>query len=448
VTATDQRPRSVRDGRDTEAHVEPGTRDVRGGHPRESGDQRDPRDSRDRRDPLDLSRVGRLAAPAAAVVGLVVIGWLTFALLTGDVRLPGSGNGNLGGAIPTAAPSNVVIVDPRVNLPGSVVYVKAGNVWIQSGREARQLTTTGLASMAAWSADGKSVFYVETRMEKGLVPYGSTGQTYVLTVPTVMRMAADGSGQPQAVTTGRVHRGRYTWAYWIRDPAPSPDGRTLAVVSDGPNPTTTDVVVQLLDLGTGKLTRPKLAENSPLGHQDPAWRPDGSMLLYVKNARDGARGTPSIVRYDPASGKTSALTGPGYLSPSWSRDGRFVAATRTDSFGTNVVILDARTGTELVRLTNDGNSWSPVWSPKGDAIAFLHLQNEIVDLQMISLAGDAPNWTPAAPVNLTEVSGLDGASRPGWFIPADQLPALPTPAASAPAGPAGSASGPATSTAP
>ena len=362
--------------------------------------------------------------------------------------MPGSGNGNLGGAIPTAAPSNVVIVDPRVNLPGSIVYVKAGNVWIQSGREARQLTTTGLASMAAWSADGKSVFYVETRMEKGLVPYGSTGQTYVLTVPTVMRMAADGSGQPQAVTTGRVHRGRYTWAYWIRDPAPSPDGRTLAVVSDGPNPTTTDVVVQLLDLGTGKLTRPKLAENSPLGHQDPAWRPDGSMLLYVKNARDGARGTPSIVRYDPASGKTSALTGPGYLSPSWSRDGRFVAATRTDSFGTNVVILDARTGTELVRLTNDGNSWSPVWSPKGDAIAFLHLQNEIVDLQMISLAGDAPNWTPATPVNLTEVSGLDGASRPGWFIPADQLPALPTPAASAPAGPAGSASGPATSTAP
>jgi Tol biopolymer transport system component len=220
-------------------------------------------------------------------------------------------------------------------------------------------------------------------------------------------------------------------------------------VSDGTNPATSDVVVQLYDLQTNKLTRPKLAENSPLGHQDPAWRPDGKLLLYVKNARDGARGTPSIVAYDPLTGKTSALTGPGYLSPSWSRDGRYVAATRTDSFGTNVVILDARTGTELLRLTNDGQSWSPVWSPKGDAIAYLHLQNEIVDLRMIPLTGTAPNWTAGTPVNLTDVSGLDGVSRPGWFIPPDQLPALPT---AGPAGsgslPAASASGPATSTAP
>jgi Tol biopolymer transport system component len=327
-----------------------------------------------------------------------------------------------------------VIVDPRVDLPGSIVYVKAGNVWIQSGREARQLTTSGIASMASWSADGKSVFYVETRLEKGLTPSGSTGREYQLTVPTLMRTAADGSGQPETITTGRVRRGRYTWAYWIRDPAPSPDGRTVAIVSDGTDPTTTDVVVQLFNLATNKLTKPKLPENSPLGHQDPAWRPDGKLLLYVKNARDGARGTPSIYRYDPLTGKTSTVTGPGYLSPSWSRDGRFIAATRTDSFGTNVVILDAQTGTELIRLTSDGQSWSPVWSPKGDAIAYLHLQDEIVDLRMIPLTGDAPNWTPGAPLNLTEVSGLDGASRPGWFIPPDQLPALPTPQPTASAG--------------
>jgi Tol biopolymer transport system component len=409
---------------------------------------RDPRDPRDGRDPLGISRIGGFAAPVAAVVGLVIVGWLTFAVLTGDVRLPGSGNGNSpGGGAATAAPSNVVIVDPRVDVPGAIVYVKAGNVWIQSGRDARQLTTSGVASMASWSADGKSVFYVETRLEKGQMPSDPNGKQSQLTVPTLMRMAADGSGTPTPITTGRVRRGRYTWAYWIRDPAPSPDGRTVAMVSDGTDPTTTDVVVQLFDLGTNKLTKPKLAENSPLGHQDPAWRPDGNLLLYVKNARDGARGTPTINRYDPLTGKSSTLTGPGYLSPSWSRDGRFIAATRTDSFGTNVVILDARTGTELIRLTNDGNSWSPVWSPKGDAIAYLHLQNEIVDLRMIPLTGDGPSWTPGAPLNLTDVSGLDGASRPGWFIPADQLPALPTPTPVA--SPVGPASGsPATSTAP
>jgi WD40 repeat protein len=405
-------------------------------------DSRDVRHPRDPRDPLGLGSVGGLAAPVIAVVGLLIVGWLTFAVLTGDARLPGTGNGNAGAGLATPAPSNVVIVDPRFDVPGSIVYVKAGNVWIQSGRQARQLTASGIASMAAWSGDGKSVLYVETRSQKGLAPFGAVGREYLMTIPTVMRMAADRSGQPEKITTGLVERGRYTWAYWIRDPAASPDGRTLAIVSDGTDPRTTDVVVQLLDLATKKLTKPKLAENSPLGHQDPAWRPDGKLLLYVKNARDGARGTPSINRYDPLTGKTSALTGPGYLSPSWSRDGRFVAATRTDSFGTNVVILDARTGTELIRLTNDGESWSPVWSPKGDAVAYLHLQNEIVDLRLIPLSGDGPSWKPGAPVNLTDVSGLDGASRPGWFIPADQLPPLPTPE------PAASPSTPPASTAP
>src|SRR3982750_4690042 len=111
------------------------------------------------------------------------------------------------------------------------------------------------------------------------------------------------------------------------------------------------------------------------------------------------------MRYDPTTKRSTALTGPGYLSPAWSRDGQFVAATRTDSFGTNIVILDARTGTELIRLTNDGQSWSPVWSPKGDAIAYLHVQNEIVDLRMIPLTGNAPGWTPGAAVNLTDLSG-------------------------------------------
>ena len=44
------------------------------------------------------------------------------------------------------------------------------------------------------------------------------------------------------------------------------------------------------------------------------------------------------------------------------------------------MILDAA-GKEVLRVTDDAHSFSPVWSPAGDAIAFLHLAGTIVDLK-------------------------------------------------------------------
>ncbi len=105
------------------------------------------------------------------------------------------------------------------------------------------------------------------------------------------------------------------------------------------------------------------------------------------------------------------------------------------------MIIDASRGRELLRVTNDGGSWSPVWSPKGDAIAFLHIEGQIVDLRMAVLGGTAPDWTVTETKALTEVSGLDGASRPDWFVPASELPApTPAPTPSVSASPAGSPS--------
>jgi Tol biopolymer transport system component len=201
----------------------------------------------------------------------------------------------------------------------------------------------------------------------------------------------------------------------------------MAMVSDGPDPTKSDVVLQFYDLATKKRTIPAAPESTPLGHQDPAWRADGRFLLYVRNGREGARGAPEIFRWDVANKKASQLTGPGYLEPSYSPDGVNIAATRTSSFGDDVVILDAAHGRELVRVTTDGASWAPVWSPAGDAIAFLHSDGQIVDLKLAKLGGSGPDWQVTDTIDLTQVSGLDGGSRPGWYIPVDELPATPPP---------------------
>lgn len=407
---------------------------------RSGGNPRRPAKRPTVRDPYGVAPQPDLVGPVLAVVGLLVVGWLTLGFLTGDIRLPGGGGGDgrtpLGppvGARRTPAPSNVVVVDPRSDVPGSIAYVKGGNVWIQSGRNARQLTTAGRASMPSWSPDGEWVIYVETVEEMGRFPALGTPRRYAMQVPLLMRIRADGSGQPEELTNGRVSIGEWTWFHWIRQPVMSPDGRTIALVSDGPNPTERNVVLQLFDVATREFTVPEIPENEPLGHQDPAWRPDGRRLLLVRNGRaTAARGAPVIVEYDPSTGESRDLTNPGYLSPSWSRDQRWIAATRTSSLGTDIAILDGRTGAEVFRVTETGRAWSPVWSPLGDAIAYFHEDGGIVDLRLVRLSGTAPSWRVEETINLTEVSALDGGSRPGWFVPAGQLPPLPTPAGSAP----------------
>lgn len=399
------------------------------------------------RDPYGLLPRGAALAPTLSALGLVAAAFITLGLFTDRLPfLPGSlggGPGDGGVAERTPAPSNVVVVDPRANVPGSLVYVKGGNVWIQSGTDARQLTNTGHDSMPTWSADGEWIYFVETRTERGLFPSGGAAVYYDLTWPIVTRIHPDGNGR-QEIATGKytTNGGRYQWFYWIRQPVPDPSGRTLAVASDGPDPTRSDVVIQLLDAATGRLTNPGLPENAPLGQQDPAWRPAGrAQLLYVMNGRDGPRGAPAIWRWDPVTKKARAFSGPGYLAPAWSPDGAYVAATKTSSLGTDVAILDLRTGSEVLRVTNDGRSWAPAWSPAGDAIAFLHIEGGIVDLRMVRLTGAGPGWTVGEPIDLTRNSGLDGGSRPSWHIPPDQLPP-PTPA---PETPSPSAASPASS---
>ena len=165
----------------------------------------------------------------------------------------------------------------------------------------------------------------------------------------------------------------------------SPDGTTLAMVSDRPNPSVSDVVLQLYDLTSKKSTIPKLAETPPLGHQDPTWRPDGKFLLYVRNGRDGARGRAGDLSLDVAKGKGTPPDRPG-LSRAvvLARMAGTSSRPRPAASATTSSILDAGNGRELLRLTNDGASWAPVWSPIGDAIAFLHIQGQIVDLKLIA----------------------------------------------------------------
>jgi dipeptidyl aminopeptidase/acylaminoacyl peptidase len=402
------------------------------------------------RDPYGLLPSGTPVAAILSVVGLLLVGVVTFAVANGSIPL--GGLGSPGGSqapgqtddpaiLKTPTPSGEVIVptqEPGLEIPGSIVYAKAGNIWIQADGKARQLTDSGKDTQPSFSRDGTAVFFVRTRRVDGAWPVEGVTRNFRLDVPAIMRVPAAG-GEVVRVFDGLVDpAGRLKWMGFIQAPVVSPNGATIAMASDLPDPTRSDVTLKLLNLKSGKVTDPGLDQVAPLGHQDPAWSPDGKRVAYVRADRDGAKGIPRIYVYTLATGKTRAMTGTGYLHPAFSPDGRYLAATRTSAFGTDVVILDASTGAELLKITTDGDSWGPAWSPAGDQVVFLHISGQVVDLRLAQLEGSAPAWTVGKTMDITSNAGLESVSRPHWFVPPDQLPAVTNPPATE--APAGSAS--------
>ena len=156
---------------------------------------------------------------------------------------------------------------------------------------------------------------------------------------------------PELVLNGKVTKNGRTWHSWIREPVLSPDGKTLAMVSDRPEPVEQRRRAPVLRPRTRRSRRSRRStETPPLGHQDPAWRPDGKYLLYVRNGRDGRRGAPDHLSLGRGQDEARrALTGPGYLEPPSRPTAGTSPRPRPSSFGNDLVILDASNGRELLR---------------------------------------------------------------------------------------------------
>ena len=202
--------------------------------------------------------LGDLSLPDVfAAIGLIVVAVLSVALLTGNLpvgRVGDGGDGGITGPIKTATPSNVVIVDPRSNVPGTILYVKAGNIWLQHGATATALTSGGHDAMPSFSADGTWIYFIRSVNETSKWRISGVARRFRLQTPTLMRIKPDGSAAPEALLTGRVKSGSYGWSYFLRQPVVSPDGSTIVVVTDGPDPTRSDVVLKSFNPATGKLT--------------------------------------------------------------------------------------------------------------------------------------------------------------------------------------------------
>ena len=329
-------------------------------------------------DPYGVGPVGSWIAPVLAIVGLLLIAVVTLNLLQGEMPFGigggGSGNGNGNGKGDgddpdrTPAPSNIVVVPEEATFEGSIVYAKAGNIWIQTDDEVRQLTAGRRRRDAVVVADGQWVYYIHTVADEGKWPAKGVGRVLRPRRPAAHahpsgRQRRAGAPRDEQVQEGQLTSTRTGSA----SRSSSPDGSQIARRLRCPEPRPEHGRPPVLGPEPRRSSRKvDVGVKGVLGHQDPEWRPDGKFLLYVRNGRDGSRGAPVIMRYNMETGKAREMTGAGYLQPAYSPDGKYIAATKTSALGSDVVILDGATGEELLRVTDDDASWSPVWSPAGD----------------------------------------------------------------------------------
>src|SRR5262249_34894858 len=112
--------------------------------------------------------------------------------------------------------------------------------------------------------------------------------------------------------------------------------------------------------------------------------PDGTRVV----AHTGTPDDYQLVVEDLSTGTIRPITPAGRSIgyPSWSRDGRWIAAQERVRDVTNLVILPAEGGEIRTLVSEPVESWANSWSPDGTRIAFAGLRDGVWNIYWVSRA--------------------------------------------------------------
>jgi TolB protein len=318
-------------------------------------------------------------------------------------------------AAAAAAPPTVVAAGAE--LPGRLLFVQGGNLWLWQGASGRQITSSGDAFQPAWSPDGKRIAYIRR----------------VQSYSDLMVMPADG-GEPLRLTEDGPDESVYSYeriyaSLWAFYPTWSPDGTTIAYVSQAGPPSGSpagEYNMSLFTIAAGAEAGPRRQihadDDAHIGR--PAFAPDGESIVFARAPRREDR--PALFRYDRAADRAAAIPGAPEQSydPAFSPDGRWLAfAARVPSAGsgetgegTDVFVMPAAGGLPS-RLTNAGTARAPAFAPDGRQLAFLAIApgGHSFDLWVVDLqAGTGGALQAGQPRQITRDVQIDADSGVAW----------------------------------
>ncbi len=236
--------------------------------------------------------------------------------------------------------------------PGAIAYEKLGSIWLY---DLKGRTSTRVP------IDVKGDFPEVRPVFKTLRPSG-----YALS-PSGQRVAVTARGLVFTVpaSKGDAHTIRDGVGVERKDPAWSPDGKTLAYITEED-----DVQrLALFDLATATERRVPLAD-APSVYRDPLWSPDGKRIAYADVRLN-------LWVLDVATGKSAKVDtgvyGMGFNpSPAWSPDSRWLAYVKDElNHDGSVMLCEVDTGAKSRVTDGMADASSPVFDRDGRHLYFL-----------------------------------------------------------------------------
>lgn len=302
----------------------------------------------------------------------------TTALLLATVSMVATGGPTAAAAEQTAAVED----EERTVLPtGRLVWTSDRsrdgglNLWLlEAGAgEPRQLTVGDVNDLAAEisPAGSRIVFASDRDNPSAMTASGSYLRAYDLYL-----MDLDG-GEPTRLYGDRTFKTGPTW---------SPDGTRIAYGGEDPEadqiPETGGLRPQVWVIPSDGSARPEMLTDEPAGATDPAWSPDGTLIVY-RTVQDGRLMVMGADGSDPR----PLTEGPGDAAPAWSPDGTRIVFSSERSGDREIFVIDAD-GSDATRLTDSPDFDSqPTWSPDGTMIAFATDRGPSRDIYLMDADG-------------------------------------------------------------